>query len=158
MSKLEGCLKNLRVLVAEDNSVNQTVARGLLQKLGAKVDVAADGREAVNRLMTEAGEDGYDIVLMDIQMPVMDGYEATAAIRADERFDSIPIIAMTAHAQSTEREKCLAAGMQDHITKPVRYEGLAEKMKQWHPGNRPPPIVIPDSARTGRERTTEPGL
>ncbi len=158
VSKLEGCLKNLRVLVAEDNSVNQTVARGLLQKLGAKVDVAADGREAVNRLMTEAGEDGYDIVLMDIQMPVMDGYEATAAIRADERFDSIPIIAMTAHAQSTEREKCLAAGMQDHITKPVRYEGLAEKMKQWHPGNRPPPIVIPDSARTGRERTTEPGL
>ena len=155
---MEGSLKNLRVLVAEDNSVNQAVARGLLQKLGAQVDVAADGRETLNRLMSEAGEGGYDIVLMDIQMPVMDGYEATAAIRADERFDSIPIIAMTAHAQSTEREKCLAAGMQDHITKPVRYEGLAEKMKKWHPGNRPSPIFVPESARAGREHRTDPGL
>jgi PAS domain S-box-containing protein len=158
VSRWEGSLKNLRVLVAEDNSVNQVVARGLLQKLGAQVDVAADGQEALNRLMTEAEEGGYDIVLMDIQMPVMDGYEATAAIRADERFDSIPIIAMTAHAQSTEREKCLAAGMQDHITKPVRYEGLAEKMKQWHPGNRPSPIFVPESARAGREDRTDPGL
>ena len=158
VSRLEGSLKDLRVLVAEDNSVNQAVARGLLQKLGARVEVAADGQEAVNRLMTEAGEGGYDIVLMDIQMPVMDGYEATAIIRADERFDSVPIIAMTAHAQTTERDKCLAAGMQDHITKPVRFEGLAEKLKHWHPGKRPLPLVIPDSARAGREQTTEPGV
>ncbi|RVU38592.1 response regulator [Hwanghaeella grinnelliae] len=157
-ARLEGSLKNLRVLVAEDNSVNQAVARGLLQKLGAQVDIAEDGQQAVNRLMSEADKDGYDIVLMDIQMPVMDGYEATAAIRADERFDSIPIIAMTAHAQSTERDKCLAAGMQDHITKPVRFEGLAEKLKYWHPDKRPPPIIIPGRARTGQAQTTEPGV
>lgn len=134
VARLEGSLPNLRVLVAEDNAVNQAVARGLLEKLGATVEVAADGREAVEKLMHEDQTDNFDIVLMDIQMPVMDGYKAAAAIRADSRFDSVPIIAMTAHAQSTEREHCLAAGMQDHITKPVRLESLAEKLKSWHPG------------------------
>ncbi len=156
VSRLEGSLKNLRVLVAEDNAVNQAVARGLLEKLGAKVEMAVDGEEAVQKLSDDEG--GFDVVLMDIQMPVMDGYKAAAAIRADSRFDGIPIIAMTAHAQSTEREKCLAAGMQDHITKPVRYESLAEKLKPWLPGNRSVDFVIPRSARTGGEQPVGPGL
>ena len=156
VSRLEGSLKNLRVLVAEDNAVNQAVARGLLEKLGAKVDLAADGEEAVRKLTDEEGR--FDVVLMDIQMPVMDGYKAAAAIRADSRFDAVPIVAMTAHAQSTEREKCLAAGMQDHITKPVRYETLAEKLKPWLPGNRSTGFVIPSSARTGGAQVVGPGM
>ncbi|WP_425404039.1 ATP-binding protein [Hwanghaeella sp.] len=158
VSRVDGSLKNLRVLVAEDNAVNQMVARGLLEKLGAQVDIAGDGREAVDILMSGGGADGYDVVLMDIQMPIMDGYEAAAEIRADDRFDAIPIIAMTAHAQSTEREKCLAAGMQDHITKPVRFESLAEKLKLWHPDRRSAPLTIPDSARGGQKTTIEPGF
>jgi two-component system, sensor histidine kinase and response regulator len=102
-------------LVAEDNEVNQLVARALLQSAGMEVVIAADGARAV----AEAEESEFDIVLMDIQMPVMDGYEATRTLRADKRFNALPIVAMTANAISGEREKSLEAGMNEHLTKPI---------------------------------------
>jgi two-component system, sensor histidine kinase and response regulator len=111
-----------RVLVAEDNAVNQTLARRLLEKRGYAVSVVGDGRAALAALDTEP----FDIVLMDIQMPDMDGFEATAAIRQHEELSGghIPILAMTAHAIKGDRERCLAAGMDDYIAKPIRQEEL----------------------------------
>jgi len=113
--------RGVRVLVAEDNMINQVVAVSLLAHLGCTVDVAADGREAVRRW----SEGAYDLIFMDCQMPEMDGMEATRAIRASEREGSrIPIVALTANAMSDDREACLAAGMDDHISKPVSEEAL----------------------------------
>jgi two-component system sensor histidine kinase/response regulator len=107
-----------RVLVVEDNAVNQMVARGMLKKFGVTVDVVADGKEAVNALETLP----YDIVFMDCQMPVMDGYEASLCIGEPQSKvldKTIPIIAMTAHAMKGDREKCIAAGTDDYITQQV---------------------------------------
>ena len=146
----------MNVLIVDDEPLaRERLAQMLAEVPGTRVvGCAANGREAIDRIRElEPG-----VVLMDIQMPIMDGYEAAAEIRADDRFDAIPIIAMTAHAQSTEREKCLAAGMQDHITKPVRFESLAEKLKLWHPDRRSAPLTIPDSARGGQKTTIEPGF
>jgi len=111
-----------RVLVAEDNAVNQTLARRLLEKRGYAVTVVGDGRAALAALDTAS----FDIVLMDVQMPDMDGFEATAAIRQHEELSGrhIPIIAMTAHAIKGDRERCLAAGMDAYVAKPIRQEEL----------------------------------
>ena len=111
-----------RVLVAEDNKVNQTLARRLLEKRGYAVSVVGDGRAALAALDHES----FDIVLMDIQMPGMDGFEATAAIRKQELISGahIPIVAMTAHAFKGDRERCLAAGMDAYISKPIRQQEL----------------------------------
>jgi two-component system sensor histidine kinase/response regulator len=115
---------SLRFLVAEDNLNNQQVALSLLAKQGHSVVVAGDGREAVEALDRES----FDLVLMDIQMPDMDGFEATERIRSRERFTNtrIPIIAMTAHAMTGDREKCLAAGMDAYISKPIRRTDLVQ--------------------------------
>jgi CheY-like chemotaxis protein len=114
----------LRILVAEDNPINQVVAVRLLEKHGHTVVVAATGREAVAAV--QGG--GFDLVLMDVQMPEMDGFEATAAIRAAEpRADRrLPILALTALAMSGDRERCLAAGMDGYLTKPIQGDHLLQ--------------------------------
>ena len=123
-------LKGLRILLAEDNDINQQIAIELLGGDGASVTVACNGREAMEEL--EAAPTGFDIVLMDLQMPEMDGYQATARIRADARFASLPVIAMTAHATIEERQRCLAAGMNDHISKPIDPVALYETVARFH--------------------------
>ena len=112
-------LTGIRVLLAEDNEINQQVAVELLTRGGAAVTVANNGRETVDAITGAVQPPPYDIVLMDMQMPVMDGHEATREIRSDPRYDSLPIVAMTAQAMAEEREQCLAEGMNDHITKPM---------------------------------------
>jgi CheY-like chemotaxis protein len=111
-----------RVLLAEDNAVNRTLAVRLLEKRGYAVSVVGDGRAAIAALE----KDSFDIVLMDVQMPDMDGFEATAAIRAKEKVSGqhIPIIAMTAHALKGDQERCLSAGMDGYISKPIRTSEL----------------------------------
>ncbi len=118
-----------RALVAEDNVVNQRVAVRILERLGCRVDLAANGREAVQL----AGQESYDVVLMDCQMPELDGYEATREIRKRLPDASPPIIAMTAHALRGDREKCLEAGMDDYIAKPVTPRMLEDLLARWLP-------------------------
>ena len=135
--------RRARILLAEDNITNQLVALGILKKLGLRADAVANGAEALNALATLP----YDLVLMDVQMPERDGFEATRIIRNcnsgitnDE--DSvhlprtIPIIAMTAHAMHGDRERCLEAGMNDYITKPVSTQALADVLDKWLPRKR----------------------
>ena len=123
--------RGARVLLAEDNPVNQMVALRLLEKQGHRVVVAGNGREALLAL-SKAAPDGFDMILMDVQMPEMDGFEATAAIRAQERESGrhIPIVAMTAHAMKGDRERCLEAGMDHYISKPIRAGDLLELVEQ----------------------------
>ncbi|WP_176592246.1 response regulator [Sphingobium sp. EM0848] len=113
-------LVSLHVLVAEDNAVNQRLALRLLEKRGHRVKIVGNGAQAIEAM----GQDNFDVVLMDVQMPEMDGFQATAAIREQERTsgDHMPIIAMTAHAMRGDRERCLQAGMDDYISKPLRAE------------------------------------
>lgn len=115
-------LKNTKVLVAEDNNLNQLLAVEFLNKAGARPDLASNGLEALEKVSNS----DYDIVLMDIQMPEMDGYEAAKKIR--EKGNKIPIVAMTAHAFQGEKEKCLNVGMDDYLTKPIRFEKMVEVM------------------------------
>ena len=110
---------NLRILLAEDNAVNQMVALRMLERLGYQADTAANGKEVLAALKSRS----YDIVLMDVQMPEMDGLEAARLIRS-EKVDRPYIIAMTAHAMKGDREVCLEAGMNDYVSKPVRMEEL----------------------------------
>jgi protein-histidine pros-kinase len=107
----------LRVLLVEDNPVNRLVADRMLQRAGHRVTCAENGQVAVERMAADA----FDVVLMDVQMPVMDGYEATGAIRAREAGTTkhVAIVAMTAHAMSGDRERCLDAGMDGYVTKPI---------------------------------------
>jgi len=116
-----------RVLVAEDNVVNQKVAIGMLTSLGYTVDVADDGCQAVDM----AARGGYDVVLMDCQMPRMDGFGATQQIRASGPAAGVPIIALTASALETDRERCRAAGMDDFLSKPLRPDALAATLTRW---------------------------
>jgi len=120
-------LHGSRILVVEDNEMNQEVARDLLVDVGATVDIANQGQEGVEKVMTHT----YDAVLMDMQMPVMDGIAATKAIRRDSRHQSLPIIAMTANAMQKDQERCLAAGMNDYVTKPVDPDHLFKVLLKW---------------------------
>jgi PAS domain S-box-containing protein len=119
-----------RILLAEDNEINQQIAVELLEGAGAVVQVACNGRLAVEMLFSRQPAD-IDVVLMDLQMPEMDGHQATAKIRADQRFASIPIIAMTAHATMEERQRCLESGMNDHISKPINPDQLFETVARF---------------------------
>jgi len=123
-------LNGARVLLAEDNEINQQIAVELLSGAGAQVDVVGNGREAIEKLAA-AAPDAYDAVLMDLQMPEMDGIEATRRIRADARYARLPVIAMTAHAMMEERERCAAAGMNDHIAKPIEPEAMFRTLARW---------------------------
>jgi len=126
-------LGGLVVLLAEDNEINQEVALSVLRQQGITVDVVDNGQQAVDR-MAEVGSGHYDAILMDVQMPVMDGLEATRRIKGDDRFADLPIIAMTAHALEEERQKCFAAGMVDHVAKPLDEEKLfAALARHCHP-------------------------
>jgi CheY-like chemotaxis protein len=131
----------LHILLAEDNAVNQKIAARLLEKRGHRVTVTANGREAVARIR----QDDFDLVLMDVQMPEMDGFEATAAIRAQEEGTGrhLAIIAMTAHAMQGDRERCLAAGMDGYISKPIKPQELFDLLA--NPLGTTPPSV--ESAR-----------
>jgi PAS domain S-box-containing protein len=120
-------LTGARVLVVEDNEINRQVAREILESAGLSVTLANHGGEALEAVEREP----YDVVLMDIQMPVMDGYQATRRLRQDERFQDLPIIAMTAHAMAGDREKSLAVGMSDHVTKPIDPEELFGVLVKW---------------------------
>ena len=119
--------RGARVLLVEDNELNQEVAMGLLESTHMTIDVAHDGQMAVRMV----GEHDYDLVLMDMQMPVMDGIAATQAIRSNPRFHSLPIVAMTANAMEGDREKCLQAGMNDHVSKPIDPDVLYAAVKRW---------------------------
>ena len=126
-----------RILMAEDNVTNQQVALGILKNLGLHADAVANGREAVDALRTIP----YDIVLMDVQMPEMDGYEAASAIRDHQTGvanPSVPIIAMTANAMQGDRNKCLEAGMDDYVAKPIAPRALAEALAKWLPKDTEP--------------------
>jgi len=125
-------LSAVRILLAEDNITNQQVALGILRKLGLSADAVANGTEALKALESIP----YDLVLMDVQMPEMDGYEATQQIRNPQSAvanHGIPIIAMTAHAMQGDRERCLEAGMNDYVTKPVSPQALVEALEKWLP-------------------------
>ena len=132
---------DVRVLLVEDNFTNQQVAKGILEKLGCRADVAVNGLEAVEALTSQ----NYDLVFMDVQMPEMDGYEATRAIRSESSVTlnrDIPIVAMTAHAMRGDREKCLAVGMNDYITKPIDPDRVADTLAQWL--SKPPTPIAED--------------
>jgi CheY-like chemotaxis protein len=117
-----------RLLLVEDNLVNQKVVLAMLRKKGYRIDIANDGREALQKL--EAAVDPYDLVLMDVQMPVLDGLEATRALRRNPRWKQLPVVAMTAHAMTGDREKCMEAGMTGYISKPVQPAHLITTVEQ----------------------------
>jgi signal transduction histidine kinase/CheY-like chemotaxis protein/HPt (histidine-containing phosphotransfer) domain-containing protein len=123
-------LEGLRVLLAEDNEINRQFALELLGNAGIHIDVALDGKEAVEGVLGDQSKP-YDVVLMDIQMPNMDGYEATRIMRANPDLQKLPIIAMTAHGLAEERQKSLAVGMNEHITKPIEAEQLLETLARF---------------------------
>jgi PAS domain S-box-containing protein len=149
-------LDGLRVLLVEDNEINQQVAVELMEGVGVAVDVANHGREAVEMLEAVAGPVPYHVVLMDVQMPEMDGYQATARIRAQERFASLPIVAMTAHATVEERQRCVEAGMVDHVSKPIDPTALYDALARFHAGTTPATRLVPASAVPVKAATSLP--
>jgi CheY-like chemotaxis protein len=147
------------VLLAEDNEINQQVALEILESAGLNVSLAENGQEAVSAVK----EKYYDAVLMDIQMPVMSGYEAAGEIRKDERFKDLPIIAMTAHAMAGDERKSLEAGMNGHVTKPIDPDQLFTALLKWIQPNkgavadRQPDVTFRETALT-QEAQAEEGL
>ncbi|WP_426416645.1 response regulator [Aestuariirhabdus sp. LZHN29] len=148
---LEG-LAGARALVVEDTHVNQQVVRELLQINGLVVKVCGNGREALDALHKEP----FDIVLMDIQMPVMDGYEATREIRKNTDWDDIPVVAMTAHTLAGDRERCIEVGMNDHIGKPLDPDILYQTLKRWikPTGCVASTLPLTPTADAGQQRTS----
>ena len=130
-------IKAARILLTEDNEINQQVASELLEGAGFIVEIANNGRESFEKVKVSGTPSGYDIVLMDLQMPVMDGYTATRSIREMKEYDDLPIVAMTADAMIGIKEKCFAAGMQDFVTKPIDPDEVFGALVKWiKPGER----------------------
>ncbi len=146
-----GPIRGARILLAEDNEVNQQVAVELLVQAGFHMTVAENGQEVVRKL----SEASFDLVLMDINMPVMDGFTATAIIRDNPDFKDLPIVAVTAHAISGYREKCLAAGFNDYVTKPINPGEIYAALARWiPPGQREMPSTAPTESPPG-DRTDQ---
>jgi two-component system sensor histidine kinase/response regulator len=124
---MEKSKEELSILVVEDNELNQEVALGLLEGEGFVVDIANNGQEAIDMIALHA----YDIVLMDMQMPVMDGLTATREIRKMDRFKDLAVLAMTANAMDQDKEKCAEAGMNDHVAKPIDPDELFNALLKW---------------------------
>ena len=141
-------ISGAHILLVEDNDLNQEVATELLRSAGLVVDVAENGAVALEKLSGAASESPYDLVLMDIQMPVMDGLTATENIRKQTRWEKLPVIAMTANAMAGDRERFLAAGMNDHVAKPIDPEILFRTLCQWIPGRQP--AAAATEPRTGK--------
>lgn len=139
----EHSLLGLRVLIVEDNPINMEVAKEVLSQYRATPLTAHSGEAALD-IMTH-GHQSIDAILMDVQMPGMDGLETTRAIRALPGAADIPIIAITAHAMASDRDRCLAAGMNDYLSKPLNPNALLDTLLRWrgHGGNRPPPAPTP---------------
>ncbi len=148
------------VLLVEDNLINQKVVQAILRKKGYRIDVANDGRDALAKL--EAQGDAYNIVLMDVQMPVLDGLETTRIIRKDRRWDRLPIVAMTAHAMNGDRERCLQAGMNSYVSKPVQPAHLVSVIEnllnEWSHTPPPPPVTELDRGLADRLMLEESGM
>ncbi|MCP4155058.1 MAG: response regulator, partial [bacterium] len=127
-SIIDDAKQAMRILLVEDNPMNQKLARHLLTRAGYKIDLAVNGKDAVEKFTSQP--ENYDLVLMDIQMPVMDGHEATRILRA-RGFNDIPIVAMTAQTMKGDREKCLRSGMNDYIAKPIKREKVLTVINKW---------------------------
>ena len=128
-------LHGIRVLVVEDNEINQQIVQELLALVGVRVTIAANGAQALDLLRAAPDPLPWSMVFMDIQMPEMDGHQATQAIRADRRFDGLPVVAMTAHAMQEERDRCRDEGMCDHLTKPMNSNDLYQCVRRWTGGH-----------------------
>ena len=140
----ENIKHSVTVLLVEDNPVNQRLASTMLKKGGYAVDIAGDGREAVAKYRANPG--AYHLIFMDLQMPEMDGYEACRQIRS-LKFNDVPIIAMTANALRSDRDRCMQAGMNDYVSKPIRRETVFMMIKKW--------ILEPQSASVGQGSADE---
>ncbi|MFN3075877.1 MAG: response regulator [Alphaproteobacteria bacterium] len=150
-SRRRKALAGRRLLLVEDNPINQEVARSILEGEGASVEIAVNGADAVSVLSDTSRQ--YDVVLMDLQMPVMDGYEATRHVRALQERQHLPIIAMTANAMAQDRQQCLRVGMNDHISKPIDVEQMLSTLKRWM---KPTPVVVSSAQmEMGTETGTE---
>jgi CheY-like chemotaxis protein len=139
-------LKGARVMLVEDNDMNQELALELLANAGIDVTLAVNGKEAVEKI---AADSAYDGVLMDCQMPVMDGYTATREIRKNPALKDLPIIAMTANAMAGDREKVIDAGMNDHIAKPLNVAAMFTTMAKWIKPKSATPKTPPDAPNSG---------
>jgi two-component system sensor histidine kinase/response regulator len=146
----------VRALLAEDNDANQMVAIELLARLGIDLDVAHNGVEAV--AMAQASPAKYAAILMDMQMPELDGLGATRALRADPRFANMPIIAMTANAMKADLDACLAAGMNDHVTKPIDRRALLATLRRWLPKSAGLPHATDGPLRASEPAAPSPSL
>ncbi|NUN07753.1 MAG: PAS domain S-box protein [Ignavibacteriaceae bacterium] len=130
-------IKGARILIAEDNEINQQVASELFESAGFVVEIAGNGQECIEKVFASGVPSKYDIVLMDLQMPVMDGYTATIEIRKNHDYDTLPVVAMTADAMMGIKEKCLAVGMMDFVTKPIDPDEVFGALVKWiKPGER----------------------
>jgi two-component system sensor histidine kinase/response regulator len=149
-------LAGRHILVAEDNEINQIIIREILERAGFVVDMADDGRQALEMALTRP----YDLIFMDIQMPEMDGLIATREIRKKNSLADLPIVAMTAHAMMGDKEKSLEAGMNDHVTKPIDVTDVYARLIRWIPADRPeaPPDAEKDAGKDSPAVSFQPPL